>query len=421
VRWRLAVGVVGLAWSLTTVAAYLPPVLHRYTHSRTVIGALLAVEGLVALGVPLLVGPLSDRTKTRFGARRPWLVAALLPMVGALAFLSVAGSLAATGAVLALFYIAYYVYETPYRSMYPDRIDQRKLGQAMGAQHLLRGGAIGLALVLGGLLLHVARPLPFALAAGMVLAGGIAVVALTEPEEAESRGDALAPLRIVRENRDVRIFLLANTAWETTFAGMRTFVVLYVVRGLDQPLYVSSAILGAVAGGYLVAAVAVGRFADRLGLTRVILVASVVYGLGLIAGGVPRHWHWSFLGLVFLVAIAAGAVMTLAWGLLYTLMGKEDEGAVAGLATMTKGIGIVVGPLVTGGAIDLLRGVFASTDGYAAMWPVLAVPILAAIPLLLPLRRAEQASRDEGRGGGGRSPSPRGSRRRATDRRARRR
>jgi MFS family permease len=345
----LAVGVVGLAWSLTTVAAYLPPVLHRYTHSRTVIGALLAVEGLVALGVPLIVGPLSDRTETRFGARRPWLLAALLPMVGALAFIAIAGSLAATGAVLALFYVAYYVYETPYRSMYPDRIDTRRLGRAMGAQHLLRGAAIGLALVLGGLLLKVARPLPFALAAGMVLAGGILVVALTEPEDAETRGDAFAPLRIVREDRDVRLFLLANTAWETTFAGMRTFVVLYVVQGLHQPLYVSSAILGAVAAGYFVAAVAAGRLGDRVGLTKVILVASIVYGLGLVSGGIPKHWHWSFLGLVFLVAIAAGAVMTLAWGLLYTLMGSEDEGAVAGLATMTKGIGIVVGPLVTGG------------------------------------------------------------------------
>lgn len=413
---------VGLAWSLTTVAAYLPPVLHRYTHSRTVIGALLAVEGLVALGVPLLVGPLSDRTETRLGARRPWLLASLLPMVGALAFLSVAGSLLTTGVVLALFYVAYYVYETPYRSMYPDRIDRRKLGKAMGAQHLLRGAAIGLALVLGGLLLQVARPLPFALAAGIVLAGGIGVVVLTEPEKAESRGDALAPLRIVREDRDVRLFLIVNTAWETTFAGMRTFVVLYVVRGLDQPLYVSSAILGAVAAGYLVAAVGVGRFGDRLGLTRVILVASVIYGLGLLSGGIPRHWHWLYLGLVFLVAIAAGAVMTLAWGLLYTLMGDEDEGAVAGLATMTKGIGIVVGPLATGGAIDLLKGVFASTDGYAAMWPVLAVPILAAIPLLFPLRRAEQRARRDGdRAGAGRSPSPTGSTRRATVRRGRRR
>jgi MFS family permease len=171
---------------------------------------------------------------------------------------------------------------------------------------------------------------------------------------------------------------------------MRTFVVLYVVRGLDQPLYVSSVILGTVAAGYLVAAAVAGRVGDRVGLANVMLAASVVYGAGLLAGALPRHWHWSFLALVFLVAIAAGTVMTLAWGLLYKLMPGEDEGAVAGLATMTKGIGIVVGPLLAGAVIDALKGTFASTQGYAAMWPTLAVPVLAAVPLLVPLRKAER-------------------------------
>lgn len=389
-RWRLGIGVVGLAWSLTTVAAYLPPILHTYTRSRTLIGGLLAVEGLVALGVPLVVGPLSDRTTTRWGSRRPWLVAALPPMVVTLSLVAEAGSLVATGVVLGVFYVAYYVYETPYRSMYPDRIEERRLGRAVGAQHVLRGAAIGLALVLGALLLQLAKPLPFLLSAAIVLAGGVAVVLLTDPAEAQRRGDTFAPLRILRTDRPVRLFLIANTAWEVTFAGMRTFVVLYVVRGLDQPLYVSSVILGTVAAGYLVAAAVAGRVGDRVGLANVMLAASVVYGAGLLAGALPRHWHWSFLALVFLVAIAAGTVMTLAWGLLYKLMPGEDEGAVAGLATMTKGIGIVVGPLLAGAVIDALKGTFASTQGYAAMWPTLAVPVLAAVPLLVPLRKAER-------------------------------
>jgi MFS family permease len=392
VRWRLGIGVVGPAWSLTTVAAYLPPVLHRYTQSQTVIGAVLALEGLVALVVPLVVGPLSDRTSSRFGSRRPWLVAALLPMVAALVVVAEAGSLLATGVVLAVFYVAYYVYETPYRSMYPDRVSSRRLGRAMGAQHLLRGAALGLALVLGGFLLDVGRPLPFVLSAAIVLAAGLSVVALTEPGDAKGRGDVLAPFRILRGKRDVRLFLLANTCFEITFAGMRTFVVLYVVHGLDEPLYVSSVILGTVAAGYLVAALVAGRLGDRIGLAEVMAAAAAVYGLGLLAGALPTRWHWYYLALVFVVAIAAGGVMTLAWGLLYKLMPDEDEGSVAGLATVTKGIGIVVGPLLAGGAIDLCRGVLSSTDGYAAMWPTLAVPVLASLPLLIRLREAERRS-----------------------------
>jgi len=51
--------------------------------------------------------------------------------------------------------------------------------------------------------------------------------------------------RVLRSNRDVATFLVANTAWEGTFAGARTFVVLYVTVGLGEPLVTSTYILGA--------------------------------------------------------------------------------------------------------------------------------------------------------------------------------
>ena len=44
--------------------------------------------------------------------------------------------------------------------------------------------------------------------------------------------------------------------------------------------------------------------------------------------------------------------MTLAWGLLFKLMPPHERGAIAGLATTTKGLGLIIGPLVAGAAID---------------------------------------------------------------------
>ena len=58
---------------------------------------------------------------------------------------------------------------------------------------------------------------------------------------------------------------------------------------------------------------------------------------------------------MFVVAIAGGTVMTLAWGLLFKLMPPDDRGAISGLATTTKGIGLIVGPLLAGALIDILR------------------------------------------------------------------
>jgi len=111
--------------------------------------------------------------------------------------------------------------------------------------------------------------------------------------------------------------------------------------------------------------------------------------LGLVAGGLGREWHAWYLVLIFLVAIAGGTVMTLAWGLLFKLMPPDERGAISGLATTTKGVGLVIGPLVAGGVIDLLSSRLEATDGYQALWPVLGVPILLAIPLVARLIRAE--------------------------------
>jgi MFS family permease len=66
-------------------------------------------------------------------------------------------------------------------------------------------------------------------------------------------------------------------------------------------------------------------------------------------------------------------------------MPAQHRGAIAGLATTTKGLGLLIGPLVAGIMIDVTKPYLSSTDGYAALWPVCAVPVLAAIPLVASL------------------------------------
>lgn len=384
----LGLGVVGLTWSLTTVAAYLPEILHRFTSSRTVVGAILGGEGIVAIAAPLVLGPLSDRARTRWGRRRPFMAVGAPLMVVALAVVALMPGLVWTALVLGCFFIAYYVYETPYRSLYADCLPREVESEAQSVQHLFRGVAIGFSLVLGGVLLALARPLPFLLSAGIVAASAVVVIHGVRERNRDERARARAtePFRLAARCRPLRRFLVANTAWETTFAGMRTFVVLYIVQGLNQPLYVSSVVLAVVAAGYIVAAATVGRLASSHGTARVIFVACVVYGGLLWVGVFPSHWHWYYLALVFVVAVAAGAVMTLAWSLLYEVMPEGERGSSAGLGDATKGAGLLLGPALTGLAIDLAQHWLSTTNGYAIMWPVLALPILVTLPVVRSLR-----------------------------------
>lgn len=398
----LGVGALGLAWALTTTAAYLPPLLERFTSSTTLIALVLASEGVFALTLPLVVGPWSDTFHTPLGRRRPFMLVAVGPIGFCLALMAFMPSLWTTTLLVLALFFAYYVYEPPYRGLYPDVLPIHAYARAQGMQHLFRGLAIAGALVGGGFLFHVWGPAPFLLAAGVVTAACLVPVLFIAEDGGHGRvfEGVRAYVRhswhVLRDNKDVARFLVANTAWEGTFAGARTFVVLYITIGLGQSLATSSTVLAVVAGAYIVASLLAGPLGDRFGLARVIVAASLVYGFGLLCGGLATKWHAWYLPIVFFVGIAGGLVMTLAWGLLFKLMPPEDRGAVSGLAVTTKGLGLLIGPLFAGVAIDLLRPVLGETGGFQALWPILGIPILLAVPFVWSLARAEEAA-----GGGG--------------------
>ena len=87
--------------------------------------------------------------------------------------------------------------------------------------------------------------------------------------------------------------------------------------------------------------------------------------------------------------------MTLAWGLLFKLTPPANRGTISGLATTTKGFGLIIGPIAAGAAMDIFGRYFESTDGYQLLWPLLSVPILAGDPARAEalLRRAECSDR----------------------------
>ena len=191
----------------------------------------------------------------------------------------------------------------------------------------------------------------------------------------------------------MRRFLIANTAWEGTFAGARTFVVLYITVGLGQPLGTSTAVLAAVAGGYVVAALGSGvarrparaRAGDRA-------VASVVYGVGLLAAAASRNeWH----------ALVPAAHLR------RRDRGRDGDDAGLGPALQADAAGRPGRDLRARDDDEGDRPAHrpaarrrgdrpprpprsSDTSGYQVLWPILGVPILLAIPLVWPLSAAER-------------------------------
>ena len=89
-------------------------------------------------------------------------------------------------------------------------------------QHLLRGVALGTALIGGGVLFHVWEPFPFLVAAIVVTAACTAPVVFLREDGGHGRVFEGVRVylrhswRVLRREPEVRRFLIANTAWEGT-------------------------------------------------------------------------------------------------------------------------------------------------------------------------------------------------------------
>ena len=397
--WSLGLGAFGLAFSLTITATYLPPLLGKFTDSRTLISLVIGAEGLFALTLPVVIGSWSDTFHTPLGRRRPFMLASLGPMGFALALIAFMPTFWTMALLAFAFYFAYYVYEPPYRGLYPDLLEPRVYARSQGVQHILRGIAMLVGFVGGAALFHAWEPSPFLLAAFLTTGACGACIIFVREDGGHGRVFEGVRVyvrhswRIFRNEHLVRRFLFANAAWEGTFAAARTFVVLYLAHGLHAPSSVVPAVLGAVAAGYVVAAIVAPRLGDRFGVAQVIFVASFVYGGALLLGGLATHWHIWYVAVIGPVAIAGGTVMTLAWALLFELMPAEHRGAISGLATTTKGFGLIVGPVVAGATMDLSAPFLRSTDGYQVLWPLLGIPILGVTPLVATLVRRARETR----------------------------
>jgi predicted MFS family arabinose efflux permease len=272
-----------------------------------------------------------------------------------------------------------------------------------------RGGGTGTALISGGALLGVARFLPFVLFA-LLLALTVALfvfLLLRSGYEGipDGRDEAPASFRqsiakvweLLGARPALRHYLVANGLWEAALGAIKTFVVLYVSAGLGYSLGATSLIIGGVAVIILVGAVFSGGLADRYGRLRVTEISVWVFGLSLLVPGLTSVKPL-VAAVVPLVALGGGTLMSLPYSLLMPLMPDGEHGALTGLYSVSRGLGVMAGPLLGGLAIDLLAPLFSSTQGYAATWLVAGG---AALLSLAPLRRLRASSAEDGAGDGG--------------------
>ncbi|MGI8632672.1 MAG: MFS transporter [Solirubrobacterales bacterium] len=375
----------GLSVSATIVTTYLPVFIEQLS-GPAVTGALIGMEGLFALAFPVMVGAWSDRTDTRFGRRLPFMLAATPLAVLALVLMPFVGSLLALSVLLLGFWLAYFTYYPPYRALYPDLVPTDLRGRSQGAQKVWRQAGLGVSLVGGGLLLAIWRPLPFLLASAALLV--VTIVAARHIDEGETRAERQREMtgrwRRLREalrEPNLRNVLIANSLWESAVGTMKAFVVLFFTIGLGRTTEFASAVLAVIAVAVVAAALVGGYLADRWRPIPLLTISSVIYGTVLFLPAFTTA-AWVF-ALIPFGAFAAGIVVTLPYALIMGVMpSNQEHGLISGIFEFSRGFGVLLGPAIAGLAIQFLEPVFPGTNGYAAMWPVAGLAVLASLPFL---------------------------------------
>jgi Na+/melibiose symporter-like transporter len=383
----------GFALAATTVGTYLPVLVADAADSATAIAALIAVEGVMALFLPVVIGARSDRLRTRIGGRLPFVLAGVPVMAVALVLLGFQDAPGPALAIVIVLFGAYYVAYEPYRALYPDLVPHRDAGRSQSAQAVARGVGTALALVGGGLLLAIGDPVPFDVAAGILVVTIAAFIwALLrrdyplqqEPSDAMSAGEAFGRVRILlAELPGLRAFFVANALWEAALAAIRTFVVLWVTVGLGLGVLATAGVIGFAGVCVLGGAAVAGRLAERYGTRQVVRVTALTYGLPMIVPFLSDDPPL-LLPMIPVISASAGVMMALPYAILIPMMPRAGHGLLTGVYSMSRGIGIIAGPLLAGVAIQVQEelGTPLGTADYSALWLVAGLLLIASVPLL---------------------------------------
>jgi maltose/moltooligosaccharide transporter len=351
---------ISIIWPLFN--SLIPPMLEGLGLSAVLIGFILTWDNIINMFVQPWVGSLSDRTRTRFGRRKPWLMVGapmaalffiLVPFVRQ-NFVLIALAILGTNVGMALF-------RSPTIAYLGDLFKPSERSRANGVINLMGGVGGAVALFGGGMLYKMGVPLPFIVGAGVMLLAIIVVLLVVRepaveapPPEVAAEQGLFAHIRRVATDADKSgLFLLgAIFFWFMGWNAMEAFFTLYAKNILGIDVGTGTQMLTAFAGLLVLFAIPSGLIASRFGRKPTILVGIAGMIAGLAVGFLLRNPTFMLILL---------AVMGMFWALIninslpmvYDLTTDESIGVYTGLYYFASSAAAILGPILAGWLVDL--------------------------------------------------------------------
>ncbi len=380
---------ISLIWSVYN--SYVPIFLREYKLPLSLVGLVMTFDNIAGITIQPYVGFLSDRTRTRFGRRMPYLMVgapiaalffALIPVLHL--SLRIFGLLMAT---IIIMNIAMAIFRTPTVALMPDIIPSPLRSKANGIINLMGGLGTTLAFLGGAFLYRADRGLPFYLGAILMLAAvAIVVLVIREPREYEE--DAKGQVGVVStireifssQERSALFILLAIFAWFLGYNAIETFWTTYGKEFLGIAESTAAAMLTYVSAAFLIFALPAGFVATRFGRRRTIL-AGLTALLVFVLGGYFTT-NMTYLTVMLIIAGISWALINInSFPMVSDVAPAGKIGSYTGLYYFSSMLAAIVSPPVAGGLMDLL--------GHRVMFLFSALSMLLAMVCMLQVKRGE--------------------------------
>lgn len=384
----------------------------KFGLAPALIGFFMTLDNIAALFIQPPVGAWSDRLRTRWGRRIPFL------MVGA-PITALAFGLIPMAAVLPLFVactstllLSAALWRTPVVALMPDITPSKFRSQANGIINFMGGFGTIVALQTGGLLYKMSPNFPFWLGSVLVVIAALVVfLFIKEPreyEETERQPGMLESLKEVFNNSDksgLRI-LLAIFFWFLGFSAVETFFTLYAKNHLGLNEGDGATLLSVLPLFFVLFAIPSGFVAGKLGRKTTISIGLITITVMLILLYLtPAETLLTAIAplpLVGIPLVEGGARMLTLAGVLLILGGigwafininslpmivdltnAARIGTFTGLYYLFSTFSAIIGPNVNGWAVQLTGG------DYNIIMIISPVFMLIAFVLMLGVKRGE--------------------------------
>ncbi|MDO5733811.1 MAG: MFS transporter [Eubacteriales bacterium] len=377
-----------LAWSLYN--ALVPPMLEsRFLLSTGTIGVIMTIDNIFGVVFQPLVGSLSDRTRSRYGKRMPWIILAL--PCSALFFYLIPGAntLVKMMTMIIAFNFFMSLWRSPVIALMPDLTPPALRSKANGLINLMGGIGAIIAFFIGGrLALHdSSNRLSFLMGSiTMLLSLLMLMLFVKEPSslelkrEVKSKSKNKISLSRSELNSLVKI-LAAIFFWFAAYNAIETFFTLYAVNKLGVASGTATMMLTAFSLSFVVFAFPAALVAGKLGRKKTILAGLVILLV-------------CFLPILFLEEVKLILILLLIGGvgwafininslpMVVELASKDKLGEFTGFYYFASFSASIVSPILFGWIRDLSKD-------YSSLFVYALIAFFIALLLMLGVKHGE--------------------------------